>query len=90
MNSSRNNLLLYALVVTCFEVSGMTCGNCVAKIKSHFDAAPGVNRTQVSLNDGEVRLHTTRALTARQTKDVLAQFARLKYPAKSIPCTSSL
>lgn len=87
MNSLKNNLFAPLLIaLTCFEVSDMTCGNCVKKIKDRLVATAGVSRVEVSLSSSRVTLHTAHPLSARESKDVLTVFKQLNYPAKPIPC----
>ena len=83
MNSLKNSLLA---AVVCFQTSGMTCGNCVQKIKAAFNGRPGVSSTEVSLVTGVTKLQTTRPLTKKELQDSLTLFKQLKYPAREVPC----
>lgn len=77
-------------ILTCFEVSGMTCGNCVAKIKDQLDGKMGITRSQISLSQGTLTLHSEKALSEVEKKNVLEKLESLKYKGRSIPCTSFL
>lgn len=83
----KNHLVTLFLVVTCFEVSGMSCGSCVAKIKDKLDSFPGITRTEVSLSDETMKLHSEKAVDAGK---IISTLKELGYKGKSVPCTSSL
>lgn len=83
----KGNLLSAFMMVSCFEVSGMSCGNCVSKIKEKLDSFSGIKRTEVSLTEESMKIHSEKA---PDTKKVLEALKELGYSGKSVPCASSL
>ena len=45
-----------------FTVTGMTCQHCVASVTEEVQELPGVQRVEVSLDGGTLRLTSTRPL----------------------------
>ena len=42
------------MTTTAYQVTGMTCGHCVASVKEEFSAIEGVKSVEVELNKGGV------------------------------------
>ena len=64
-----------------FQVAGMSCGSCVRHIEHALRELPGVERVQVELAAGRVRVeHDADQATVEQ---LLAGFADAGYEAKA-------
>jgi copper chaperone CopZ len=68
------------MTTTTYEVSGMTCGHCVAAVSKELEAIPGVTAVDVSLDAGT-------ASVAGEVDDaaVLAAVAEAGYEAARRP-----
>jgi copper chaperone len=51
-----------AAAVSTWQVAGMTCGHCVASVTEELLEIPGVESVDVTLESGEVVVHSTAPL----------------------------
>ena len=61
---------------TTVNVSGMTCGHCVASVQEELSEIPGVTSVDVDLHEGglsPVTVHSTRELSPEQISAAVAE-----------------
>lgn len=73
----------------CFDVDGMTCSQCVKKIKEAFSEFSYLESTKVSLKEASVTILSKDSLSPAQESHLLKTFKDLKYKAKKVKCASS-
>lgn len=73
----------------CYDVDGMTCSQCVKKIKETFGGFSYLESTKVSLKEATVTIVAKDSLSPVQESNLLKTFGDLKYKAKKVKCASS-
>lgn len=66
------------MIETCFDVPGMKCGGCVAKVEETLKNLPGVSQVNVDLATKTATIHGT-----VPAPEVEAALARAGYPARA-------
>jgi copper chaperone CopZ len=64
------------LFAAVFDLSGMTCGSCVARVQERMTHLEGVSRVEVTLEPPQVRLAGERAVAAEELNAWLAPVGR--------------
>lgn len=83
------SLSVHGATTYCFDVDGMTCSQCVKKIKETFSGFSYLESTKVSLKEASVTLFAKDSLTPAQESNLLKTFKDLNYKAKKVKCASS-
>ena len=60
---------------TTWQVTGMTCGHCVAAVRAEIAALDGVEDVEVTLETGEVVVHSA-APPSREAVDAITRLVR--------------
>ena len=76
---------------TTYEVEGMTCGNCVARVKQQLETVPGVTEAEVQLAHPQLRLHSGRAIDPQTLQRAAGKYQlRAVAPGAAPAATSDL
>jgi len=63
-------------MLTAYNIKGMTCNNCVAKVKQLIESVPGITKAKVQLAHPQAEITSTNDLDLMYLQNVLGSCRR--------------